>query len=197
MTAAPTTARGRRSRERIVDAAALLFFERGVAATGLNDIASASGTGKGQLYHYFEGKPDLVRAVARHQGRAVVDAQRPLLAELRTADDLRAWAAEAVAAHEQGRPPRCPIGSLVVELTGTPDAPAAELADTMHEWRQLLAEGIARLQRTAEARSDRRADDLADLLLCAYEGGIVVSAARGETAPLRTALDLALEAVLR
>ena len=48
----PKTGRGRASRERIVERAAELFAERGVAATSLDEVLAAAGAGKSQLYHY-------------------------------------------------------------------------------------------------------------------------------------------------
>ena len=58
----PRTGRGRASRERIVERAAELFAERGVAGTSLDEVLAAAGAGKGQLYHYFRGRDELVEA---------------------------------------------------------------------------------------------------------------------------------------
>src|SRR5262249_56512309 len=58
----PRTERGRASRERIVERAAELFAERGVAATSLDEVLAAAGAGKSQLYHYFRGRDELVAA---------------------------------------------------------------------------------------------------------------------------------------
>ncbi|OLT36281.1 TetR family transcriptional regulator [Actinomadura sp. CNU-125] len=40
-----------------------LFAERGYGAVGLAEIVRAAGVTKGALYHHFEGKADLFRAV--------------------------------------------------------------------------------------------------------------------------------------
>src|SRR5258708_18220059 len=58
----PRTGRGRASRERIVEHAADLFAERGVAGTSLDEVLAAAGAGKSQLYHYFHGRDELVEA---------------------------------------------------------------------------------------------------------------------------------------
>ncbi len=50
------TRRGRASRERIVERAAELFAERGIAATSVDEVLAAAGAGKGQFYHYFRGR---------------------------------------------------------------------------------------------------------------------------------------------
>ena len=47
----PKTERGRASRERIVERAAELFAERGIAVTSVDEVLAAAGAGKGQFYH--------------------------------------------------------------------------------------------------------------------------------------------------
>jgi TetR/AcrR family transcriptional regulator, cholesterol catabolism regulator len=51
--------RKRRDRE-VVDAAALIFYERGYADASVQDVADALGILKGSLYHYIETKEDLL-----------------------------------------------------------------------------------------------------------------------------------------
>ena len=75
MTAPPGSARGRASRQRIVDVACDLFYRQGVAATGLAEIIARSDTGKGQLYHYFDNKDALVLAVIDTQFEGAVAAE--------------------------------------------------------------------------------------------------------------------------
>jgi len=56
-------ARGRRrdrQRDAILRAAARLFRERGFADTGMRDIAAAADLSAANLYHYFDGKNDLL-----------------------------------------------------------------------------------------------------------------------------------------
>ena len=193
---APSTDRGRSSRARIVDSAVDLFYRRGVAATGLNEVAAASGTGKGQMYHYFRDKPDLVLAVVQAQVERTLQPQQSWLDGVTSVEDLRAWADQAVAAHQSGRPARCPLGALVSELADGDDAVRGALDDGFTRWRSLLAAGLSRLQDRGILRRDREPHDLAEVLLCAYEGGVLMSEARGDTRPLRLALDVTVDAML-
>ena len=50
-------------RERIVEAAARLFSERGYAGTSVREIAAALGVSNPSLYHHFNSKADLLAAV--------------------------------------------------------------------------------------------------------------------------------------
>ena len=56
----PRARRRDRQRDAILRAAAQLFRERGFADTGMRDIAEAADLSAANLYHYFDGKHDLL-----------------------------------------------------------------------------------------------------------------------------------------
>jgi AcrR family transcriptional regulator len=51
------------SRAKILEHAVDLFGRNGVDRTSMSMIAKAAGVSPGLIYHYFEGKPDLLRAI--------------------------------------------------------------------------------------------------------------------------------------
>lgn len=53
-------------RERIYEAAAFEFAQKGFDKANVNDIATKAGISKGSIYDYFENKEDLYLAVATH-----------------------------------------------------------------------------------------------------------------------------------
>ena len=55
--------RGRATRAAVVRAARDLFAERGYAAVGTNEVVERAGVTRGALYHHFEDKRALFRAV--------------------------------------------------------------------------------------------------------------------------------------
>ena len=59
------------TRQRLIDAASELFWERGYAATGLSDILEAAGARGGSLYHFFPTKDDLLLAVIEHHALVI------------------------------------------------------------------------------------------------------------------------------
>nr|WP_237149870.1 TetR/AcrR family transcriptional regulator [Mycobacteroides abscessus] len=52
------------------------MYQKGVAATSLDDILAASSTGKSQLYHYFKDRSELVKAVVERQTELVLNGPR-------------------------------------------------------------------------------------------------------------------------
>lgn len=71
------------TRGAILDAAHGLFVERGYAETSTPDIVAAAGLTRGALYHHFEDKKALFRAVAEREAGAVA-----ATIEQATVDDL-------------------------------------------------------------------------------------------------------------
>jgi TetR/AcrR family transcriptional regulator, transcriptional repressor for nem operon len=197
MRSAPATDRGRATVERILDAACELFHTQGVRATGLDRIAKESRTGKGQIYHFFTGKPDLVLAVVERQTERVLAAQQPYLRDMATAADLAAWADHLIALHAAGDGPvRCPLGALAAELTDGEPALRAALEAAFTRWRDAIAEGLAALTRRGDLDPASDVGALAETLLGAYQAGVLLSQVHGGTGSLRLLLHGAVTQVL-
>jgi AcrR family transcriptional regulator len=83
----PTTPRGAATSQRILDAAAEEFAERGIAGARVDRIIAAARTNKAQLYGYFGSKDGLFDAVIADRADRVISAV-PF-----DAGDLPGWAA--------------------------------------------------------------------------------------------------------
>ncbi len=92
MAAQPTTERGRQTRQRIVAAAADVVTERGALGASLDEVGARAAASRSQLYHYFDDKTDLLRAVAEATNDIVLNAQSSLFAGLDTWVGLQRWA---------------------------------------------------------------------------------------------------------
>jgi AcrR family transcriptional regulator len=57
--------RGDAQRQTILDAASLLFIEKGFGGTNINDIADAVGMTRTALYYYFPSKESMLEALTR------------------------------------------------------------------------------------------------------------------------------------
>lgn len=192
----PPTARGRATCHRIIEAAAALMYERGVAGTSLDDVRAATSTSKSQLYHYFADKSALVCAVLEWQQEAVLAGQQPYLGDFGTLAELRAWRDHLVTVNSglvaYGG---CPIGSLATEVA-TADVVARRVsAEAFEAWRAQLSQGIRRIVAAGELPPEANADELALGLLAAVQGGLLLTQATQSSRPLAVALDHALAAV--
>src|ERR1700760_5081202 len=83
------TRRGEATRARIVDAAAELIFQHGVAGTTVEEVRDGAQVSSSQLYHYFEDKPALVRAVIERPADRAIGTQERF--DLSSLEGLREW----------------------------------------------------------------------------------------------------------
>ena len=189
----PTTERGRRTRERIVAAAAEVVAQKGALGASLDEVGERAAASRSQLYHYFDDKSDLLRAVAESTNGMVLGAQEELFAGLGTWAGLVRWADTLVAVQEQrGGVGGCPIANLLGQV-GERDAEIrAVLADGYDRWEASIRAGLSAMIASGELRADADADWLAASTLASLQGGLVLAQARRDPLPLRRALDGAI-----
>lgn len=189
--AEPRTSKGRATRDRVLDAAAALVFERGVAVTTLDDVRTAAKVSKGQLYHYFDDKEDLVHGVIDRTIQQVLDAQ-PALSDLSSWTAIARWfddlVALQVARHAVGG---CPIGGLAGQLAETDDLARHALAAGFDRWEQPLRDGLEKMRSQGKLRRGADPAQLATATLATIQGGLVLTQTRRDPQQLRIALDAA------
>lgn len=190
----PLTAKGRQTRQRIVDAASDLMVEQGVAAVSLDDVGRATSTSKSQLYHYFANKDELVEAVVRCVRDRILDFQSGLLVDATSVEDLRRWA-DAVVDYQgsTGTWGGCPLGTLASELMAEGGDGRRDLSEAFDAWQLLMESTLLRLQSTGRLAADADPAALAMATLASLQGGLLLAKVAQEARPLEVALDAALE----
>ena len=189
------TPKGARTRARIVEEAAALIHERGVAATTLEDVKVAAEVSGSQMYHYFPDKNELVQAVIDYQADTIVNRtpararQRERSRSLAEHGDHRGEAHQSKGAvahlarslvNSPRVTPRPERSSLQGSISGQP--PSAM------DCRSLHAEG--------KLPSDIDPDDLATTLLATLEGGLLLAQVQRSTRPFETAVNTLLALAL-
>ena len=190
----PLTRKGQETRQRIVDAAADLIFDRGVAHTTIEDVRTAADVSSSQLYHYFDDKPALVRAVIEHQTDAIVSNQETF--DLSSLDGLREWR-DWVIDYQRALGCRggCPIGSLGSELAETEPQARDHVAVGMNRWEAAIRHGLREMHAHGRLATEADPDALALALLAALQGGLLLTQIERDTKPLEAALDAMLELI--
>ncbi|MFD9701710.1 TetR/AcrR family transcriptional regulator [Lentzea sp. NPDC059081] len=184
------TPKGRATRDRIIDAATGLIAVRGVAGTGIEDVRAAAGVSGSQLYHYFDSRQALIRAVITRQADSAVES--PRITALDGFEALQAWADAAVehqrATGDQGE---CSLGTLAGELAADEES-REDLATGFLRWRDLLLNGLRVMRDRQELRADADLDALAFALLAALQGGVLMSRTLRTAEPLEAAMNAAM-----
>jgi TetR/AcrR family transcriptional repressor of nem operon len=189
----PATARGRRVRDAIVDTAARLMHDRGIAATTVDEVLAASGTGKSQMYHYFSRKQDLTVAVLERQFERVLAAQ-PALSDPACTDLFR-WRDDVLDAFRESGFGNCPLGTFAGQVDSDPVL-RAELAGLFARWRTAIAELVRRSRQAGQVSDDLDPDEAGLTLLTALQGGTMLAHLYGDEHVLARALDQALRELL-
>jgi TetR/AcrR family transcriptional repressor of nem operon len=184
------TPKGARTRARIVEEAAALIHERGVAATTLEDVKVAAEVSGSQMYHYFPDKNDLVRAVIDYQADAIVNRNRQAFSR---ANGVEAWRNMVITAARRTKAKGgCQLGSLASQLAESDPEARALIAAGFDEWAAAIGEGLRSLHADGKLRPDIDPDDLATTLLAALQGGLLLGQVLRSSRPIETAVDTLL-----
>jgi TetR/AcrR family transcriptional regulator, transcriptional repressor for nem operon len=190
---AASTAKGQKTRGRIVQAAAELVSEKGATAVSLDDVGAHAATSRSQLYHYFENKADLIRAVVNATSDAIVGGQDQLLLGVADWSGIERWM-DALVAMQVERQARggCPLGSLAGQLAEHDPQARAALAEGLGRWQDSIRRSLEALQARAELRDDADPAALAATTMALIQGGLLLTQVRRDPQQLRAALDGAL-----
>lgn len=161
------------TRDKLIDAAMQLFWERGYHATGNADILKVAGVGAGSLYHFFESKEALLNAVLDR----FVDLLQPAVMgpAFATTDDPieRVFAVLAgyrrmLLTFEFRR--GCPIGNLALEMGDRPIV-REKVAQNFANWCKAIEQCLDAAADRLPPEIDRAM--LSRFVLTVMEGGIM------------------------
>ncbi len=184
------TPKGARTRARIVEEAAALIHEHGVAGTTLEDVKVAAEVSGSQMYHYFPDKNELVQAVIDYQADTIVDRNRHAL---ESANGVEAWRDMVITAARRTRAKGgCQLGSLVGQLAESDPEARALIAAGFDQWAAAIGDGLRSLHADGKLSSGIDPDDLATTLLATLQGGLLLAQVRQDPRPFETAVDTLL-----
>jgi AcrR family transcriptional regulator len=167
------TAKGRATRDRIVESAATLIVSEGLAAFNMDNVRTAASVSGSQLAHYFADKGALVRAVIARQIGVVLEFHRqPSLGGLASFDDFERWIDLNMRYLRRigyfGTPT---YHALAAQLAKSDDATRETLAAAYWDWVELLQHAIQRMKDNGLLVADARPRQLALVIVGAHQGG--------------------------
>ena len=186
------TAKGRATRNRIIEGAAAVLREKGVSLATLDDVIARTQASKSQLFHYFPaGKDQLLLAVAQFEADQVLEDQEPYLGCLDSWEAWQQWRDVVVTRYEE-QGDQCPLGSLFLHLGRSTPGARAIVTELMRQWQASLAAGIRTLQAAGHVPADLDVEQRSAALLAGIQGGVSILQATGRATHLRAALDQAI-----
>lgn len=172
------TAKGRATRDRIVQAAAQLIVTQGLSASNMENVRKAASVSGSQLAHYFADKSALIRAVIRRQIGVVVDFHRqPKLRELDSFDDFERWIDLNMrylrSIGTTGGTPT--YHALTAQLAKSDDTTRATLAAGYWQWIEFLESAIQRMKDRGVLKTTADSRRLALVVVSAHQGGATLA----------------------
>ncbi|ORV86984.1 TetR family transcriptional regulator [Mycobacterium interjectum] len=167
------TAKGRATRDRIVEAAAHLIVTEGLSAANMENVRRAASVSGSQLAHYFADKGALIRAVIKRQIGVVLDFHRqPRLHGLRSFDDFERWIDLNMRYLRRigyfGTPT---YHALAAQLAKSDATTRETLGAGYWQWVELLEESICRMQHDGVLVRDADPRRIALVIVSAHQGG--------------------------
>ncbi|WP_448638595.1 TetR/AcrR family transcriptional regulator [Geodermatophilus sp. URMC 63] len=173
-------AASRPARERLLDTAGELFYESGIAATGVDAVLARAHVSPATMYAHFSGKDALVAAYLERRFRRWQQTWDDVLAEPAGPVDRLLSVFDAVSRFRAVQQNRRGCAFLAAATELPPDHPG-------HRWlvadSRLLAD---RLHQLAEAAGAADPTDVADGLLGLYDGALARLARQATTPGLDT-----------
>ena len=178
------------TRQRLIESALYLFWERGFAGTSMSDLLGRAEVNSGSFYHFFNSKEALLKAVLQ----VYIDALGPQIvapAHAQTSDPI-----ERIFAILGGYRERilrtnyqygCPLGRLALEIDPENRPAHALIAENFRGWigavRSCLEDAKGRLARGTDL------DSLATHVLAVMEGGVMLARSYGAVEPFDQAVS--------
>ncbi|MGZ8225984.1 MAG: TetR family transcriptional regulator C-terminal domain-containing protein [Methylococcaceae bacterium] len=165
-----------------------LLMQQGYHGTGLKEILDAVQIPKGSFYNYFGSKENFAAEVIQHYIEPFI-AQVGRHLESPDTDALTALQryfneliTELEKNHFKGG---CLLGNLMGEVGDTSDLCREALQTATHRYRDSLKAGLARAQREGAVRTDKSAEDMADLLVNTWQGALLRMKIEQSSQPLK------------
>jgi TetR/AcrR family transcriptional repressor of nem operon len=190
------TRKGQATKEHIVETAATLMGQHGVAGTSADDVRKAAGVSGSQLAHYFGSKQALVRAVINRQSESEAVVVHPMLRALDSMVALHAWADAAVenVDHDMGYG-ACTLAMLAGSVSPGDEQTRVELNSAFTRLQLLLRDGLSAMRDRGALRAEADLDELSMVLLTALQGGTLLGQTMKTSVPMRSAMNAALRYV--
>ena len=178
------------TRERIVDAAMFLFWERGYNATAVADILDRAQANSGSFYYFFKSKEALLDAVL---DRYLNSLEEIIVAPVFEKEPDPIARIFGILAGYRDRVVQtnytygCPLGRLVLEIDPANESARPRLAANFDAWVGV----INRCLTDAESRlpADLNLNDLAQFVLTVMEGAVMQSRAHGSIQPFDASIS--------
>ena len=187
------SSQGTETRLRIIRVAADLFHKQGVHATSPDEVIEASGTGKGQFYHYFKSKEGLVHEVLQTHLEAIRTGTGPVNYEVNSWADLEQWFQAHLELQRSFNMTRgCPFGTVGNEVTDNDALIRQDLSLIFEIVKNKLARFFVKEKAKGRLGPEANEERMADFCIAAIQGAMLMGKINRDSQPVEAAVREAL-----
>src|ERR1700676_4011211 len=191
--------KGERTRQKILETAAVLFNQKGFTGCSMGDIVAASGLEKGTLYVHFSTKEELALLAFDYAWKDTSDKRlRNVEMVSNAVEKLRLHIDNYV--NTPSFPGGCPLLNFAVDADDGNLALRTRVRKALKGWEDFLAKIVEDGQSAGEINPEVEPDSVANLMISILEGATVVARINKRSAALDDAqrhLSLYLETAVR
>jgi AcrR family transcriptional regulator len=190
--------KGESTRQRIIEQAAPLFNQRGFEGCSMQDVLEATGLEKGGVYRHFSSKEELAAEVFRYAwGRAVKMRWEGLEKVEGSVEKLRYFVRRFV---DTPGPVAggCPLMNTAIEADDGNEVLRGLVHAGIRDWKKRLCGIVEKGIEAGEIRSAVEPRQIANSMIAALEGALMISRMEGNRTAVRDAavtLELMLDGI--
>lgn len=177
--------KGELTRQRIVEASAPLFNQRGFAGCSMQDVMEATGLEKGGVYRHFSSKEELAAEVFQYCLAQAVKVRNDGIEQIEGAAEKLRYLIRKFVEEPSPLPGGCPLLNTAVDADDGNPQLRKLVRQAFQDWRKRLVgiveQGVAR----GELRSEVDPRQIANTVIAALEGALVLSRIEKTREPLR------------
>ena len=164
------------TRDKILNSAHKLFYERGYNATSIDDILRDAGLNKGSLYHLFKGKKEVLLAVIAE--RIAYNLEQKYKGVATAANPLQYLQHKLLTTDNFDFKHGCALNNLVQEMSPVDEDIAKALLKVYNDLEHYYFIALRE-----ESMSDEEKKSLAKMMVATVEGAIMAAKAAQNKAP--------------
>lgn len=184
------------NQENVVEKAQQVFWQKGYAATSLDDLLKAMEMGSGSFYNTFKGgKKELFSKALQQRRKAFMAFKAQLKASNSPINDIKAFFRSLATANEKDHLKGCIVSNTVVEMTFLDEELEQEAVAILKEVEKMFAWAIQKGKEKGEVTNPSSAELLARYLITVWNGLNVTRRMYPNPQSLQKLIELQLSAL--
>ena len=188
------------TREELIEVGLKQIHSAGYTATGINQILELADVPKGSFYHHFASKDAFAKEILEHYNFGEQERWESFLGDTKVSPlkRLRRYFKEMIAIYgRRGRSAGCLLGNMTLEIAEHNPKLRGVLRKSFDRWQNAIAKTIREAIEEHELPKTANPDELAAVLVNAWEGAQVRTKVEQSDKPLELFLDVTFNVLLK